>query len=73
MPIYLILAFCLISEPEVCNEIRPDLSDVFPIVESLACQIMGERIAAEWVEQHPKWRLDRITCRIGIPPREQDA
>jgi hypothetical protein len=34
---------------------------------------MGERIAAEWVEEHPNWRLHRITCRIGIPPREQDV
>ena len=73
MPIYLILVFCLISDPKVCKEIRPDLSHIFPIVEILACQIMGKHIAAEWVEEHPNWRLHRITCRIGIPPRQQDV
>ena len=73
MPIYLILAFCLISDPRVCKEIRPDLSDDFPLVEILACQIIGERIAAEWAEEHPKWRLQKIRCRTGIPPRERDG
>ena len=63
IPIYLILAFCLISDPKVCKEIRPDLSDVFPIVEILACQVMGERIATEWVEEHPNWRLE---SRVGL-------
>jgi len=73
MPVYLILAFCMVAQPEVCRDIRPDLADDFPMVGIGACQMIGERIAAEWVEMHPAWRLSKVKCRIGIPPREQDA
>ncbi len=73
MPVYLTIVFCLIAQAQSCREVRPDLADDFPMTGLVACQMMGERIAAEWIEAHPKWELSRVKCRIGIPPREQDA
>jgi hypothetical protein len=49
------------------------MADDFPMVGLAACQMTGERIASEYLEVHPKWALSRVRCRIGIPPREQDA
>ena len=49
------------------------MADDFPITGLAACQMIGERIAAEYVEAHPKYRLDRVRCRFGIPPREQET
>jgi hypothetical protein len=49
------------------------MPDDFPMSGLAACQMTGERIAAEYVELHPKWALSRVRCRIGIPPREQDV
>jgi hypothetical protein len=73
MPVYLTIVFCLIAHAESCQEIRPDLADDFPMVGLAACQQTGERIAADYVDAHPKWALSRVRCRIGIPPRQQDA
>jgi len=73
VPIYLVIAFCLISDPSICQDVRPDLADDFPMAGLAACQQMGERIAAEYVDAHPKWQLGRIKCRIGVAPREQDV
>lgn len=63
----------MIGQPESCREIRPDMADDFPMVGLAACQQTGERIAADYVAIHPKWELSRVRCRIGVPPREQDA
>jgi hypothetical protein len=63
----------MIAQAQTCQEIRPDMADDFPMVGLAACQQTGERIAAEYVEVHPKWTLDRIKCRFGIPPRQQDV
>ncbi len=73
MPVYLIIAFCLLADPSTCKDIRPDIADDFPMVGLAMCMQMGERIATEYVETHPKWKLDRVKCRIGSPPQERDA
>jgi hypothetical protein len=49
------------------------MADDFAMVGLAACQQTGERIAADYVAIHPKWALNRIKCRIGLPPRQQDA
>lgn len=63
----------MIAQAQICQEIRPDMADDFPMVGLAACQQTGERIAAEYVEAHSKWALSRIRCRIGIPPRQEDV
>lgn len=73
MPVYLTLMFCLLSNPDFCREIRPNLADDFPIVGIASCQQAGERIGAEWVLAHPQWKLSRVKCRLGVAPREEEA
>jgi hypothetical protein len=72
VPVYLTLAFCLLAQPDFCRDIRPDMVDDFPLIGIAACQAVGERIGAEWVDAHPQRRLDRVKCRIGVAPREQE-
>jgi hypothetical protein len=30
-------------------------------------------LAARWLEEHPKWQLDRIRCTPGNLPRTDDV
>lgn len=53
----LVLIVCLASSPDDCLEVRPVLP--LPLV---ACIIEGQQVAAEWLEDHPKWFLERWRC-----------
>lgn len=63
--ITLVLIVCLASTPTVCHEERPPVDVASP----MACMVQGEQIAAEWVDEHPKWTLVGWTCHVG--PREK--
>jgi len=34
--------------------------------------LRGQLLAAQWLEDHPKWQLARIRCTPGNPPRTDD-
>jgi hypothetical protein len=63
--ITLVLIVCLSTTPDVCREERPPIDVASP----MACMVQGQQIAAEWVEEHPKWRLNGWRCQFG--PREK--
>ena len=63
----LILIVCLSGMPEICRAEEP----VVVLDNPMECFIQGQRIAAEWTEEHPKWRLAEWRCQLG--PREKHA
>jgi hypothetical protein len=63
--VYLILLVCLSTSPEACREERPPVE----VASSLSCMMQGQLIAAEWLEQHPKWILRGWQCRSGAPEK----
>lgn len=63
----LILVVCLSATPDVCREERPPVDVASP----MQCMVQGQQIAAEWIEEHPKWRLSALRCHLG--QREKEA
>ena len=57
----LILLVCLAASPEICHEERPPVQ----VVSSSSCIMEGQLIAAEWLEEHPKWMLRGWQCQSG--------
>jgi hypothetical protein len=62
----LILVVCLSGTPNNCHEERPPIDVASP----MACMIQGQQMAAQWLEEHPKWRLNGWRCQFG-PPEKQ--
>ena len=63
----LILLVCLAASPAVCREEYPPVE----VDSGVACLVEGQMIAAEWLEEHPKWTLKGWRCKFG--PREKAA
>jgi hypothetical protein len=57
----LILVVCLTAAPSTCQEERP----LVEVASSLSCLVEGQQIAAEWLEEHPKWMLRGWRCGFG--------
>lgn len=57
----LILTICLASDPSVCREERPPVE----ITEPMDCIINAQVYAAEWVLDHPRWKLHGWKCEMG--------
>lgn len=54
----LILHVCLAADPAVCQAV-PVPTDFDGVME---CTVDGQRAAAEWVAEHPRWQLDSFSC-----------
>lgn len=54
----LVLIVCLHAAPMECRKERMPFEG-----SSMACAILGQMAAAEYIESHPKWRLSRWQCR----------
>jgi hypothetical protein len=63
----LILVVCLSGSPDICREEQPPID----VTNAMTCLVQGQQIAAEWLEEHPKWPLEAWRCRLG--PREKQA
>lgn len=63
--ITLVLIVCLASSPTVCHEERPPVE----LDSAMGCLLLGQRIAADWVAEHPKWTLKGWRCQLG--PRDK--
>jgi hypothetical protein len=61
----LILIVCLAATPDICREERPPLT----IASTMACAVQGQAIAAQWLDDHPKWLLRGWRCRAGRAER----
>jgi hypothetical protein len=71
MPIFLSLVFCSGLAASQCRTVVPDE----PPAAGLAwCAARGQQLAAVWLEEHPRWWLDRVRCSVGDrPPRRDDV
>lgn len=71
MLVTLSIVFCLASSPTQCQKVFPESSETGDLGLS-NCAIRGQQLAAQWLEVHPKWMLDRVRCTIGNEPRPDD-
>jgi hypothetical protein len=70
MSITLALAFCLIGQPGYCRTVNPEAQDGWSGL--AGCALRGQELAIDWLADHPTWKLDRIRCTPGNPPRADD-
>jgi hypothetical protein len=69
MLVTLSIVFCLPGDPTHCKKVFPEPSETADL--GLAnCGIRGQQFAAQWLETHPKWMLDRVRCTIGNEARQ---
>jgi hypothetical protein len=61
--IAIILSTCLVSDPAVCREQTIPLSSE---VSAIQCMMFAAPHIAQWSEVHPRWRVVRWRCRVGI-------
>jgi hypothetical protein len=67
--VQLVLIYCLIGNSAACIEKRP----VFDGVASVAgCLVAAQPSAANFIREHPAYRLASWKCEIGKRP-EKDA
>ena len=57
----LILIVCLAATPDVCQEERPPIE----AVNGTSCMVQGQQLAAQWLDEHPKWALKGWRCKFG--------
>jgi hypothetical protein len=58
----LLVVACLIVQPTRCEEFPIPFFDAMGL---MACMHEGQLHLAEWVAEHPGWRVRRWTC--GLP------
>lgn len=61
--IAIVLTVCLITAPGICHDESPPIA----VISGIQCMMQGQQIAAEWLEDHPKWMLQGWRCG---PPRQ---
>jgi hypothetical protein len=54
----LVMIVCLATAPDICEERTPT-------VDGISCLMQGQLVAAQWLDEHPKWRLKGWRCRVG--------
>lgn len=57
--IELVFVACLTAVPATCEERAMQFTDVTLIT----CALGAQPQLAEWIEQHPGWRIERWTCK----------
>ena len=61
--IAIILSTCLISNPAVCREQAIPLSSEISVIQFMK---FAAPHVAQWSEEHPRWRVVRWRCQLGI-------
>ena len=56
--IALVLTVCLVAAPDACHDEQPPIA----IISEFQCVLQGQQIAAEWVNDHPRWTLKGWRC-----------
>lgn len=72
MFVTLSMIFCLASDPTQCRTINPMVPDTEPLTMS-SCPIAGQIESAKWINDHPKYELQRIQCTVGKRFKQQGA
>ena len=57
----LTLVVCLVREPVQCKQVGGFADQT----SFSGCFVAGEQAAAEYVAEHPIWRLQRVRCSWG--------
>lgn len=57
--IELIFVVCLAASPTSCE----DKAMQFPDINVMTCTLGAQPQLAQWVNEHPGWRVQRWTCR----------
>jgi hypothetical protein len=70
MLVTLSLVFSLLGQPGHWRTINPGVEDGWSGL--AGCVLRGQLLAAQWLEEHPKWQLDHIRCTPENPPRTDD-
>jgi hypothetical protein len=70
MLVSLSLVFCLIARLDSCQTVNSAAEDGWSGF--AGCMLHGQELATHWLADHPKWRLDRIRCTSGNPPRTDE-
>jgi hypothetical protein len=58
--IELVLAVCMISEPDQCKNVH--LTFMAENMTPFHCMLYGQSEIAKWSEAHPDWKIQRWSC-----------
>lgn len=59
--IELVLVYCLTADSHTCVERRPVLDDISG---PMACMTAAQPLAAQYLAEHPKYRLSTWRCEL---------
>jgi len=62
--IELVLVYCMVADPKNCLERRPVFED--PLT-AASCVMNAQRMAIEYVRDHPAWQLAGWRCEKDKP------
>ena len=69
MVIALVMTYCLATGSE-CHDERPLLPEQEIGLTLMSCPIIGQQIGAQYVAEHPDWRVKSYRCEIDKPKSE---
>jgi hypothetical protein len=61
MSVFVLLVFCLIGHPGRMPGSGRRRNDE----PGRVCLLSGQEAAARWLDDHPKWELDKVRCSLG--------
>lgn len=65
------LVVCLAGQPAVCETVTPDYVSVDtgqPPTFFECLGPIGQHVARQWLEEHPRYRLRRVQCSVATDP-----
>jgi hypothetical protein len=60
MSVFVLLVFCLLATLGVCQQVAGEET-----MSPAECFLSGQEAAARWLDDHPKWELDKARCSLG--------
>ncbi len=61
--VHLVLTVCMMAWQAHCADERPMLEEM----SVTDCMARGQRVAAEWLSEHPNWMLSHWRCEWNVP------
>jgi hypothetical protein len=66
--IELVLVYCLVADAKSCMEQRPVFEEP---LSGMACMINAQRMALQYVAEHPEWQLSGWRCEKDKPRQDR--
>jgi hypothetical protein len=63
----LVLVYCMLGHASVCKEQRPVFEDPLTL---MSCMMNGQKTGAEYVRDHPLWKLASWRCEVNKPSQQ---